>query len=262
VNFIAGEALIVELEARKRKLREFFQLGAEAELLAQTNGEFDLPEEVSEGLRNFNIEWHPIPSADAVPLDNSYFARLYPTAARDFSSPREHGPGYHERLVTGHRSHQGRIIGVERTLKPRYLPGNQQYYGTLYGFDPTADPYADYMGAAGMMNGTRYAHNYLSLRAFLAVVSDDWRARGILPSGYRVSICPPTIFNLVGTLFHPEWSSTETIELGFYPDQAGNATCYAVGANGPNDFSYISEIEGENDWSLTGFRVALLPDIS
>jgi hypothetical protein len=260
VNFTAGEALIVELEGRKRKLREFFELDTKTGLLAQPDNEFDLTPELIHGLRTFNIEWHIIPSAETIPLDDSYFARLYPTASRDFSSPREQGPSYRERLVAGHRAHQGCIIGVERTLKPRYLPGNQQFYGTTYGFDATADPFADYMGPAGMMNGTRYAHNYLSLRAFLSVVTEDWRARSILPAGYRVTVCPPAVFNLVGTIFHPEWSQTETIELGFYRDEAGNATCYAVGANGPNDFSYINEIEGETDWSLTGFRVALLPD--
>ena len=72
------------------------------------------------------------------------------------------------------------------------------------------------MGRAGMMNGTRYAHNYLSLREFIRVVNEDWRARKLLPAGYRVTVCPPAIFNLVGTIFHPEWSETETLELGFY----------------------------------------------
>jgi hypothetical protein len=260
VNLTAGEALIVELEGRKRKLTEFFELDAKTELLDQPDAEIDFAPEVIQGLRNFHIEWHIMPSARITPVDDSYFSRLYPTASKDFSRPREPGLSYRERLVTGHRAHQGRIIGVERTLKPRYLPENRQFYGTLYGFDASADPFAPYMGPAGMMNGTRYAHNYLSLRAFLNVVTEDWRAKSILPAGYRVTVCPPAVFNLVGTIFHPEWSDTETIELGFYRDEAGNATCYAVGANGPGDFSYINEIEGEADWSLTGFRVALLPE--
>jgi hypothetical protein len=261
VNSITGEKVIVETEERKRKLREFFKLGGNSELTAVSpDHEFDLTPEVTQGLRHFNIEWHIIPSDEAVPLNDAYFARLYPTASRDFSHPREHGPSYRERLIAGHRAHQGRIIGVERTMKPRYLPGNRQFYGTRYGFDATADPFAIYMGPAGMMNGTRYAHNYLSLRAFIGVVTEDWRAKSLLPAGYRVTVCPPAVFNLIGTVFHPEWSDTETIELGFYRDESGNATCYAVGANGPGDFSYINEIEGESDWSLTGFRVALLPE--
>ncbi|MBA2734061.1 MAG: hypothetical protein H0U54_14430, partial [Acidobacteria bacterium] len=68
------------------------------------------------------------------------------------------------------------------------------------------------------------------------------------------------VFNLIGTIFHPEWSETETLELGFYRDEQGNATCYAVGSNAPNDFSYINEVEGEAEWSLMGFRVAIVSD--
>jgi hypothetical protein len=260
MNRTSGEGLIVELEERKRKLRGFFELGANKELNINPDKELDLSPEVIQGLRHFHIEWHVIPREEATPLDDSYFARLYPAAPGDFDRPREHGPSYRQRLIAGHRPHQGRIIGLEQTAKPRYLPGNRQFYGTPYGFDASADPFAVYMGPAGMMNGTRYAHNYLSLRAFINVVTADWRAKSLLPAGYRVTVCPPAVFNLVGTIFHPEWSETETIELGFYRDESGNATCFAVGSNGPGDFSYINEIEGEADWSLTGFRVALLPE--
>ncbi|MCA1627981.1 MAG: hypothetical protein LC742_08455 [Acidobacteria bacterium] len=45
-----------------------------------------------------------------------------------------------------HRRHQGRIIGVETTRKPRYLPGNQQFYGTPYGFEADAVANRDYAG--------------------------------------------------------------------------------------------------------------------
>lgn len=221
---------------------------------------FELPPEVADGLDYFNIEWHVIPSAEALPLDDAYFKRLYPLAPRDFIKPGEHGPSYREQIVRGHKRHQGLVIGVETTPKPRYLPGNRQFYGSLYGHDASADPFAAYMGRAGMMNGTRYAHNYLSLREFIRVVGDDWRARSILPAGYRVTVCPPAVFNLVGAIFHPEWSDTETLELGFYRDEQGNATCYAVGSHAPGDFSYIDEAEGEAEWSLMGFRLALVPD--
>ena len=149
---------------------------------------------------------------------------------------------------------------MEATRKPRYLPENRQFYGTAYGHDPTADPFAAYMGRAGMVNGTRYAHNFLSLREFMRVVNEDWRARRLLPKGFRATVCPPVVFNLVGAIFHPEWSETETLELGFYRDDAGNATCYAVGSDGPGDFSFISEVEGEDEWSRAGFRVALVPE--
>ncbi len=244
---------------RAARLRDFFGLGAGAALLAPESGDFEVPE-ASAGLRHFNIEWHVVPTADSVPLDDAYAARLYPTATREFTRQREHGGSYREQLFGGHARHQGRVVGVETTRKPRYLPGDKQFYGTPYGHDPAADPFAPYLGRAGMVNGTRFAHNYLSLREFVRVINEDWRARGLLPRGYRATICPPAVFNLVGALFHPEWSETETLELGFYRDAEGNAKCYAVGSNGPGDFSYVRAVEGEEEWALAGFRVALVPE--
>jgi hypothetical protein len=247
------------LDERITTLREFFGRGQDQRTVASQPPEFELSEEMANGLARFNVEWHVIPSAEEVPLDDAYMARLYPAAPRDFNDQREHGPAYREHIIKGHQQHQGRVVGVETTQKPRYLPGNRQFYGSAYGHDPSKDPFAAYMGLAGMMNGTRYAHNYLSLREFIRVVSEDWRARRLLPPGFRITVCPPAIFNLVGTIFHPEWSDTETLELGFYLDDQGNATCYAVGSNGPGDFSYINEVEGEGEWSLMGFRIALVP---
>lgn len=255
--------MIVDLEERKRKLLEFFELDSGTELLAEGAADFELTPKAAEGLDHFNIEWQIVPTEEALALDDAYFSRLYPSAARDFARPYLHGPSHRpscrERLVAGHRQHQGRIIGVEAIQKPGYLPDKRQFYGSRYGLDASADPFAAYMGRAGMMNGTRYDHNYLALREFVKVVTEDWRARQLLPAGFRVTVCPPAVFNLIGNVFHPEWSATETLELGFYRDQEGNATCYAVGSNGPGDFSYINEIEGE-DWSLMGFRVALVPE--
>jgi hypothetical protein len=246
---------------RTRRLREFFETNDGVELIEPRAAQrFELSREMEDALARFNIEWHVVPSADALALDERYFARLYPTAPRDFARAREHAPSYRERLVAGHAQHQGHIIGVETTPKPRYLPGLRQFYGTPYGHDATADPFAPYMGRAAMVNGTRYAHNYTSLRAFVTVLNDDWRARKLLPAGYRATVCPPAVFNLVGAVFHPEWSETDSLELGFYRDERGNATCYAVGSNAPNDFSFIAEVEGEGEWSLMGFRVALVPE--
>ena len=248
------------LEEREAAAREALGLGAGAGLLAPDARERAGLLRPSELLEYFNIEWHVIPSDEALPFDDSYVARFYPNAPRDFANARAHGPSFRDVLAAGHRRHQGRLIGVEATRKPGYLPGNRQFYGTAYGFDATADPFALYLGRAGMTNATRYAHNYLSLREFLRVVNDDWRARSILPEGFRLTVCPPAVFNLVGTLFHPEWSETEALELGFYRDEGGNATCYAVGSNRPGDFSYMSEVELETDWTLLGFRTALVPD--
>ncbi|HEY0384399.1 MAG TPA: hypothetical protein VGC64_00240, partial [Pyrinomonadaceae bacterium] len=214
------------IDERVERLREFFGMSASVELTGPETIEPELPPEAADALGRFNIEWHVIPSVDSLPIADSYLTRLYPRAPRDFTHAREHGPSYRARLIEGHRQHQGRIVGVETTIKPGYLPGNRQFYGSLYGHDSSADPFAAYLGRAGMVNGTRYAHNYLSLRSFISVVNDDWRRRFILPQGYRVTVCPPAIFNLIGTVFHHEWSETETLELGFYRDAQGNATCY------------------------------------
>jgi hypothetical protein len=248
------------IEEKSKRLRQVFELEADAELIAPEATGFEVQPEMQDGLSHFNIEWHIIPSEQTVPLDDAYLARLYPMAPRDFTKPREHSPSYHDHIIKGHRSHQGRIIGVETTLKPHYLPENRQFYGTPYGHDASADPFAAYLGRAGMVNGTRYDHNYLSLREFIRVVNEDWRVRSLLPAGFRVTVCPPAVFNLIGTIFHPEWSESETLELGFYRDERGNATCYAVGSNAPGDFSYINEVEGEAEWSLMGFRIALAPE--
>lgn len=248
------------LEERSRTLRDAFKLSYDAHLLAPAVAAPDLPSHLWEHLNSFNIEWHVIPSVDSVPFDAAYLSRFYPMAPRDFGDRREHSPSYRDVLINGHRKHQGHIIGVESTRKPRYLPGNRQFYGTPYGVDASVDPLAIYMGRAGMTNATRYNHNYLSLREFLRVVNEDWRERAFLPAGFRVTICPPAVFNLIGSIFHREWSETESLELGFYRDDEGNATCYAVGSNGPGDFSYINEVELETDWTLLGFRIALVPE--
>jgi len=248
------------LEERARTLRDTFKLSPDAQLLAPGVAAPDLSSHQWGQLDSFNIEWHIIPSAEAVPLDAAYLSRFYRMAPRGFGDPREHSPSYRDALINGHREHQGHIVGVEATQKPRYLPGNRQFYGTPYGVDASIDPFATYMGRAGMTNATRYNHNYLSLRELLRVVNEDWREREILPKGFRVTICPPAVFNLIGAIFHPEWSDTESLELGFYRDDEGNAICYAVGSNAPGDFSYINEIELETDWTLLGFRIALVPE--
>ena len=248
------------IEDRAARLRRFFDLTPETALLKNHHALPEIAAPVQEHLSRFNIEWHIIPDADAVPMDEAYTKRLYPLCARDFAAGRAHAASCREALVAGHARHQGRVIGVETTLKPRYLPGNRQYYGTPYGFDATADPFAAYLSQAHFETGTRYAHNYASLREFVDVVNADWRARERMPQGYRVTICPPAVFNLVGRVFHQEWGDTETLELGFYRDAHGNAKCYAVGSNGPGDFSYIRQIETNSDWTLLGFRMALVPD--
>ncbi len=249
-------------DEKQNRLREFFGLENNAELISAEQIEsLDQSPKIAEHLKRHNIEWHVIPSAETVHIDtDDYRKRLYPmlkfdTASRDYQKTESY-----RAIMDGHQKHQGRIIGVETTLKPKYLPGNRQFYGTPYGFEPTADPFAAYFGAAKIMSGTRYSHNYASLRNLVNLVTKDWNDRGLMPRGYRLTICPPVVFNLIGAVFHPEWSRTESLELGFYRDQKNNAKCYAVGSNAPDDFSYIKEVETEVDWTLLGFRTALVPE--
>ncbi|MCY7377160.1 MAG: hypothetical protein LH472_14465 [Pyrinomonadaceae bacterium] len=250
------------IEEKQNRLREFFELDSSADLISRESVEsFNVSPKIAEHLRRHNIEWHIIPSAEAVHIDTEdYRQRLYPTLKFDATNRDYQKTESYRAIMDGHERHQGRVIGVETTMKPKYLPENHQFYGTNYGFDPNADPFAAYFGGAKMMSGTRYSHNYASLRSFVNLITKDWSARGLMPPGYRLTICPPVVFNLVGTIFHPEWSQTESLELGFYRDPKNNAKCYAVGSNAPEDFSYIKEIETESDWTLLGFRTALVPE--
>lgn len=252
--------MLLDVHEQESKLRDFLGLASHVPLLSPEALIPDITPAIAEHLAHYNIEWHVIPSAEAVPFDEAYTARLYPMCARDFARPDYHGNSLHEGLAIGHRKHQGRIIGVETTRKPRYHHDNRQYYGTVYGFDATADPFAPYLKQAGFRQNLRYSHNYLPVRELGNLVNHDWREHSWMPRGYRLTICPPAVFNLVGTIFHPEWSETESLELGFYRDEKGNATCYAVGSNEPGDYSYIQRIETESDWTYLGFRVALVPE--
>jgi hypothetical protein len=68
------------------------------------------------------------------------------------------------------------------------------------------------------------------------------------------------VFNLVGQLFHPEWSETASLELSAYRDERGNGVGFAVGSNRPGDSSYARRISIGADLTLLGFRAALAPD--
>lgn len=247
------------IEDRAAKYREFFGLSNDAPIVPQSAVNFEPNSTISENLKRFNIEWHFVPASDAVPFDDAYLARFYPTAHRLKNRSSSGERSVRQQLTKGHCRQQGIVVGVETTQKPIYLPRNRQFYGTAYGHDASADPLAEYFGLAGITTGTRYEQNYPTLRRLFNFLNEDWQKRKLLPAGYRVTVCPPGIFNLVGMVFHPEWSQTPSLELGFYRDERGNASCFAVGANAPGDFSYIDVVEGE-EWSLTGFRLALLPD--
>ncbi len=249
------------IDDRQIRLREFFEIDSNIELISPPTAEsFAVAPNIAEHLAGHNIEWHVVPSANAVPIDtDDYRARLYPTLKFDAASRDYQKTASYRAIMNGHERHQGQIIGIETTPKPKYLPGNRQFYGTAYGFEPRADPFAEYFGLANFMSGTRYSHNYRSLRNLVNLITEDWSKRGLMPPGYRLTVCPPVVFNFIGTIFHREWSATESLELGFYSDESNNAKCYAVGSNAPGDFSYIHEIETESDWELLGFRTALVP---
>lgn len=252
--------MLTELHERESTLRQFFNLAPATSLLKQDAVIPDVAPAVAAHLAHFNIEWHIIPAAEAVPFDDDYVSQLYPTRSRDFARADYRGETVVEALKRSHRRHQGLILGIESTRKPHYHQNNRQFYGTLYGHDATADPFFPYLKQAGFAHSTRYAHNYLPVRAFVNLVTNDWRAHSLMPSGYRLTICPPAVFNLIGTIFHPEWSETETLELGFYRDEKGNATCFSVGSNAPHDYSYIQRIETDADWTYLGFRTVLVPE--
>jgi hypothetical protein len=252
--------MLPELHEREAALRQFFDLAADVPLLRENAPVPDVSSTVAARLASFNLEWHIIPTAEAVPLDDNYFNRLYPTRARTFAQPDYHGESLQTTLTRSHRRHQGLLLAIESTRKPRYHQNNRQFYGTLYGHDATADPFASYLGKAGFINGTRYSHTYLPVREFVTLVTEDWRTRGWLPRGYRLTVCSPTILNLIGMVFHPEWSESEALELGFYRDEKGNGHCFVVGSNMPGDHSYLQRIETTADWTYLGFRLMLVPE--
>lgn len=247
------------IEDRAARYADFLGLPKSAALIPGAAQNFQINAQIAENLKKFNIEWHFIPSNEVLPLNESYLTKFYPTAHRlkHRASSHDHSVLFH--LKNGHHRQQGFVVGIETTQKPLYLPRNRQFYGTAYGHDSSADPLAEYFGQAGITTGTRFEQNYLTLRRFFGILNEDWKNKNLLPEGYRVTVCPPGIFNLIGTVFHPEWSDTPSLELGFYRDERGNASCFAVGANSPGDFSYVDVVEGE-EWTLTGFRIALLPD--
>jgi hypothetical protein len=252
----------VEISEQENKIREFFGLSSDAILLNDDAILPDVTPQQAAHLKHFNIEWHVIPSEQAVPFDESYLNRLYPRRSLDFavSYQHHHSQTLRDSLAAAHRRRQGVVVGVETTIKPDYLPGNRQFYGSPYGFEPTADPFFRYLARAGFTTATRFNHNYASLRALDDMINADWRSRDLMPLGFRLTICPPVVFNLVGALFHPEWSETRSLELAAYRDPHGNAVCYAVGSLAPGDFSFVHRIETDSDWKLLGFRAALVPD--
>ena len=254
-----------QVEQRAEKLKDFFGLAVSEDLITTPLAKLVLSPEVAEHLAQFNIEWHLIPPANLIPLDDAYLARLYPMRSKDFDRALYETSSVRQALQDAHKHVQGKILGVETTAKPSYLPGNIQFYGSRYGLDPSLDPFGPYIEKAGLRSGprfinTRFAHTPASLRTLGEVIRDDWQSRKLIPQGFVLTACPPTVFNLVGTLFHREWSETNSVELSSYRDDHGNGIGFAVGSNAPGDFSYVRGIGTDVDLTLLGFRVALGPE--
>lgn len=253
-----------ELHARAEKVRDYFNL-ANSDFVSAAVDRFELTAEGAQHLAQFNVEWHIIPPARVVPFDDEYLARLYPSRCKDFDRPLYEVPSLRQSLRDAHMHVEGKIIGVEVTQKPSYLPANVQFYGSQYGLDASLDPFTPYIEKAGLRSGprfiaSRFAQTASSLRALGEVVRSDWQSRRLIPVAYTLAACPPTVFNLIGTLFHQRWSETNSVELSSYRDDHGNAIGFGVGSNAPGDFSYIRRIGTEADLNLLGFRVALVPE--
>jgi hypothetical protein len=60
------------LKEREDRLREYFKLSSQDELVSKEAAEIELTAPTREHLSRFNIEWHIIPSGTAVPLDDAY----------------------------------------------------------------------------------------------------------------------------------------------------------------------------------------------
>jgi len=246
------------LRSREEPLREHLGVPAETALLDPGCAMPRMTPQQASQLAAFNLEWHLIPSARVLPFDDRYVARLYKRPPASFGTPFHHGPSVREHLAAGHRPWQGRIVAVETTMKPWHLHNQAQHYGSQYGWNRMLDPLVSYMDQARFFGDTRYGHNYLALSALVNLMTEDWRKRDLLPPGYCVRLCPPVVFNLIGTVFHPEWSQTPSLEVGWYGEH-GSAQCYVMGANGPGDFSYVEPIETAADWKLFGFRIVIAP---
>src|SRR6185503_3931856 len=113
------------MKEREKRLREFFGLAPDVELIPRENVRLEISSRVAEHLTQFNLEWHIVPEEKAVPIDDDpYRVRLYPMLKLDPKQRDYKKKSSYKAIINGHRNHQGRLIGVETTPKPRYLPRN------------------------------------------------------------------------------------------------------------------------------------------
>jgi hypothetical protein len=257
-----GTAFRDELEARAGVIRETFGVPAGEDLVSGPLQGLDVGDDVIRRLGAFNIEWHIIPSTALVPFDDAYLARMYArgraTSTRPL--PGAQRPPDADGVTSAGPGDDRRRRNDAKPTTSRRLPAVLR---RRCGLDPTCDPLRGYIENAGLKSGprfinSRFSHTPGSLRTLGAAISADWTERGLIPAGYQLFVCPPTVFNLVGVLFHREWSDTPTLELSAYTDERGNGFGLAVGSNEPGDFSHARRLETDPDLRLLGFRMALV----
>ncbi len=75
------------LTARTRTLRDFFKLNEDDSLITTEDDErrLEVTRKSASYLESFNLEWHAPPSDNLLPLNDAYFARMYPNARCDFT---------------------------------------------------------------------------------------------------------------------------------------------------------------------------------
>ena len=98
-----------QLQERGEKLREFFDIAPSVALLSPRAIIPEETVEIEEHLRRYNIEWHMIPSEEAIPFNSAYVARMYPMCPRDFTKSTLHRGSCQEALNIGHHRHQGMV---------------------------------------------------------------------------------------------------------------------------------------------------------
>ena len=211
--------------------------------------------------RGLNIEWHIIPSTapGGVPTMRISRGCMRDGRATSTGCPTRR-TSVHQMLMASHRQVQGRSSASDdaKRFASAELPAVLR---DQYGLDLTCDSLRGYIErrtrVRPAIHGRGFA--YAGITPTLgAAIHADWTGRGLIPAGYQLFVCPPTVFNLVGMLFHREWSETPTLELSAYRDERGNGFGLAVGSNEPGDFSHARRLETDPDLRLLGFRMTLV----
>ena len=90
------------LKDREDKLREFFQLAPDVEILPREAVKPEVSARVAEHLAQFNLEWHLIPTNTAVPLGEEYRKRLYPMLRLNPQQPDYKKTASYQAINAGH----------------------------------------------------------------------------------------------------------------------------------------------------------------